>query len=344
MVPLPVRLDKTVAGGYPLEGLNCNLSCLWCHGDFFDHQVGARAISNSEIVRALELVIAACRGATVKVSISGQGEPTLVGADELCDLIDRLRSVPQVSEVKLITNGTLLEGMVSQLRSAGLDTVTISLNSLNPRAYSLITGSGLLDSALKGIRAAVSTGLRTKVNVVYSKLNADEVLDFVRLSGSNGGIVIKFFDLLVTNPVCRELYLPLSRLQQQLEPLAVSKRTLTVPYRACEYRFDDPEAVILVKTAGGINECPNTTCKYRQKCLEGCRSSVRISQDGTLHPCGVRSDNTIAIADENASVEQVREALASGGKNGWLWTDHKSSEGGRGREGVSRGGSRIRQG
>ncbi len=313
-LPLRIRIDKTVRGGEPLKDLNCNLACIWCHRDFFHHKLGVPAISNAKIVKTVKLVIAASSRRKAELKISGQGEPTLVGTNELCDLIGQLRLIPRVSEIKLITNGILLKDMARELKAIGLNAVTISINSLNFKTYSLITQRDFLSKAIKGVRAAIKVGLKTKLNVVYSKLNAGEVLDFIRFSGKNGGIVIKFFDLLVTNQLCKELYLPLSNLQKQLESLATSKRTLVTPYRACEYHFTNPKAII--KTAGRVNECPNIACKYRTKCPEGCRSAVRISQDGVLHPCGVRTDNTIALVDDNVTIKQVRKALLSGGKNG----------------------------
>lgn len=316
MQPLRIRIDKTARAGETLRSLNCNLACIWCHGDFFHHELGAPAISNAEIVNAVKLIIAASSRPNVEIKISGQGEPTLVGVSELRNLISQLRLIPQVSEIKLVSNGILIEGMIGDLITAGLDAVTVSINSLKPEVYSLITQHNCLSRAISGVKAVVRTGIRAKVNVIYSKLNAAEVFDFVRFSGMNGGIVVKFFDLLITRPVCEELYLPLSNLKRELEPLATSKRTLVMPYRSCEYCFAELGAIVQVKTAGRINECPNTACQHRARCLEGCRSAVRISQDGTLHPCGVRTDNVIAFNNNAPTIEQVREALLSGGKNG----------------------------
>lgn len=315
--PLQIRIDKTVKGEKILKNLNCNLNCIWCHKDFFNHKPGIPAITNTQIVKAVKLIITASLRPKARLNISGQGEPTLVGTNELSDLITRLRSIPQVSNIKLITNGILLTSMVKKLASAGLDAVTVSLNSLNPKTYQQITHQNHLDKAKMGVRAAVKAGLKTKINVVYCQLNANEVEEYIKFSRANGGIIVKFFDLLTTNISCHKLYLPLNKLQTQLEDLASSKECLTIPYHACKYHFTKPKATIVVKTAGSFNQCPNTACQHRKKCLEGCRTSVRISQDGVLHPCGVRTDNTINLFKngKNTSIEKVKEALHSGGKN-----------------------------
>ncbi len=315
--PLRIRVDKTARAGEQLVDRKCNLACLWCHGDFFGHRIGLPAIGNESLVQAVRLTIAAAGRSQADIKISGQGEPCLTGVDELCDLIARLRSLPRVRQVKLITNGTILADMATDLAAAGLSAVTVTLNSLNPETYALITGRESLSRALSGIQAALRAGLRTKLNVIYSALNAGEAWDFVRFSGENGGMVVRFLDLLIVAPELHRLYRPLSDLDGLLRPLATSKRIIVKPYRAIEYDFAHMGAAVQIKTAGRINECPNRGCAHRSVCLEGCRSSVRIAQDGTLHPCGVRTDNVIDLTDSGTTVERVREALSSGGKGDW---------------------------
>jgi len=311
--PLRLRIDKTQCAGEPLTGINCNLSCIWCHGDFFQHEIGAPAISNEDIAEAVRLVSQAASSENVEVKISGQGEPTLVGLGELCDLIAKLRPIPGVSEIKLLTNGALLESMVEGLLGAGLTGVNVSINSLDRRVYAQITGCDCLHKAIEGVKKAVTMGLTTKVNTIYCRLNSGEVSNYLRFSEEHGGIEIKFLDLLITKPECNELYLPLRMLEEELAPLATSIRTLFVPYRAIEYRFRHGGPRVVVKTAGAENDCPREDCKWRSHCLEGCRSSIRIGQDGTLHPCGVRTDNVISLIG-GGTRDRIKEALLSGGK------------------------------
>jgi len=309
---LRIRIDKTVRTGVPLKSIVCNLSCVWCHGDFFNHQIGARAISNAQIDEAVQLLIEVAKVEAAEVKISGQGEPTLVGTSDLCDLVRRLRLNKKILKIKLSTNGILLSTMATELKEAGLDSVTISLNSLNEETYRRITGRDYLDRAIEGVKASLDAGLGTKVNVVYSKFNASEVWDFVEFAGKYR-IVVKFFDLLVNNPEHQSWFLPLGMLEKILESRAVEIRERNLPYKAHEYLFANG-AMIHVKLEGSLNKCPIINCPARIKCLEGCRSAVRISQDGMLHPCGVRTDNVVKIVGGNTNVTAIRDALISGGK------------------------------
>lgn len=311
--PLKIRLDKTAKAGELLKTKNCNLDCLWCHGDYFRHKVGAKAISNQKFIKIVDNVLAASSRQMAEIKISGQGEPCLVGERELCGLIKGLLSLPKVLNVKLVTNGILLDKMAKSLKDSGLDGVTVSIHSLKAERYKQITGKNKLSQALKGIRTAQKVGLKVKLNVIYSLINEDEIWDFINFSEKER-VMIKFFSLLPINPLCNDLYLPLEKLLKELETKALSKKIIAKPYSLYEYCFSKGGITVQVKNSSK-NNCPQKSCKHRKKCLEGCRSSVRISQDGILHPCGVRIDNVISLVDPNIGQQEIKKALLSGGKS-----------------------------
>ena len=314
-----IRIDKTVKGGQILKNKRCNLDCLWCHGDFFYHKKDKRAIYNEQFTEAIQKVIEVLEADAdnVVVKISGEGETTLVGKRELGNLIVLLKNDLKVKEVKLVTNGILLSPMVKYLADAGLDGVNVSINSLNREIYSFITGDDKLEYAIKGVERSLEYGLKTKINVCYTKLNDHEVFDFIKFSQEHDGLVVKFFDLLIRNDLCKRLYLPLERLIAKIEQIVSERKLIKSPYLAYEYTIP-PDAHVCIKVAGIENNCLNTACKYRDKCLEGCRSSIRISQDGYLHPCGVRTDNVVSLIDANVTNRDIKQALLSGGKGWWL--------------------------
>jgi len=130
----------------------------------------------------------------VKVRLTG-GEP-LIRKD--IDLVaGRLREFPSVRHVGVTTNGQLLEGWAGALRSAGVDSVNVSLDSLDTRRYADITGGGSLARVLAGIRAARAAGIgKVKVNVVVmGGVNDDEIEALVRFSMVEG-IEARFLELM----------------------------------------------------------------------------------------------------------------------------------------------------
>jgi len=87
---------------------------------------------------------------------------------------------PRLHDLALTTNGYFLPGRAQALKQAGLDRVTISLDSLKRDVFRQMTGVDVLDKVLNGIAAAKEAGLTPiKVNaVVVRGHNEDEVADF----------------------------------------------------------------------------------------------------------------------------------------------------------------------
>ena len=109
------------------------------------------------------------------------GEPTVRSG--LADLVRMLRQVKGVEDLSLTTNGQRLADLARPLREAGLDRVTVSIDSLRPDRFRRITRTGDLAMVLRGLDAAEQSGLGLKINCVTMRgTNDDEFVDFARLS------------------------------------------------------------------------------------------------------------------------------------------------------------------
>ncbi len=150
----------------------CNLRCKYCMpSEGIKPLPRADLLSFEEIVRAVALL---SELGITKVRVTG-GEPLV--RKEVTRLVARLKQVPGVREVVLTTNGLLLEKFAQPLRDAGLDRLNISLDTLNPDRYRLLTGGGSLSRFWQGVRAAETAGFANlKFNCVVMKgFNDDEL-------------------------------------------------------------------------------------------------------------------------------------------------------------------------
>ena len=301
-------------GGKYVTSNKCNLSCTWCHDDYFSNSKFT-AIGNLDFYNIIRRILDITCSEEAYIRFAGSGDPTVAGVDELQDLITRMNSIPEVSRISMTTNGILLGSMIEKLKMAGLSDVTISLNSLRKDGYYEYAGKNCLDKVLKSINSVLVTGLPLKINMIYSKLNHDEIGKFEQLSGRNGGIPIKVIDLLCTNGT-KGIYLPLEHLYSHIESKIVEKYEKEWPYKTTAYRLRSG-AVFVFKSSHSENDCPNTSCVVRDKCLEGCRHSIRVGLDGVLKPCGIRNDNTVQLLRPNTSDQAIVKALQSGGKYGF---------------------------
>jgi cyclic pyranopterin phosphate synthase len=312
---LTVRLDKTAKEGKKVVKRYCNLNCKWCHQDYFDHY-GFIAISNDDYANTVKRVVRVSSASEAHVRLVGNGEPTMVGSQELTDLVVKLKNVPSITKVKLTTNGILLGDMTESLHAVGIDSITVSLNSLSREGFIRYSQNDYLDTVLTNISKAYSIGIPLKVNAIYWKYSHKEINDYEALSSKFNGLKIKFFDLLINNNETLEYYRPISNLEDELFQRGATYTEETWPYPKRTYRLPSG-AVFEVKNPGQLNNCPNFDCKFRNICLEGCRHSVRIGLDGIMKPCGVRTDNMINLLDSNITDSDIWRALYSGGKIGY---------------------------
>ncbi len=310
---LRIRLDKTVNEGQYVNKRNCNLNCIWCHNDYFEHN-GFYALKNKEYVKIIKNVIEASGEKDVYIRLGGNGDPLMVKKKELSDFINQLKQTNLFSSIDLTTNGTRLKKYAYELKSIGLNSITVSINSLDKEQYSRITGKNELMNVLGGITYARDIGLIIKINSIFSTFNKNEIELYERLSIEKN-IKIKFFDLLY-NERTKKYFCKLEELKSLLKPRIKKFEYTEDPYPK-EIYYLDSGAIFQLKTAGKINLCPNVSCDFRTFCLEGCRHSIRIGIDGILRPCGIRTDNILDLMNNEISSEAIWKSLYSGGKVGY---------------------------
>ena len=139
----------------------CNLRCTYCMPEegvpFVPHE---RILSFERIA---SVVSAAAGLGFDKIRLTG-GEPLV--RKGIADLVSMLSGIDGIRSLAMTTNGTLLAPIAAELAQRGLSSINVSLDSLDPERYALVTRGGKLQSALEGIRAAQAAGLPVKLNVV----------------------------------------------------------------------------------------------------------------------------------------------------------------------------------
>ena len=181
----------------------CNFRCHYCmprevFGPGFAFLPRAELLTFEEITRA---VAAFARLGTRKVRLTG-GEPLL--RRDLPTLVAELRAVPGIDEIAITTNGALLARLAPALRRAGLDRVTVSLDSLDPEVFRAMSGSSVpVRQVLDGIAAAVAAGFGPiKVNTVVKRgVNEAGLLELAGWAREAGHVLrfIEFMDVGTTN-------------------------------------------------------------------------------------------------------------------------------------------------
>jgi cyclic pyranopterin phosphate synthase len=248
---------------------NCNLSCIYCHKE--GEKSPQEQITAEEIAEILRV---AAKFEIRSVKFTG-GEPLLRQ-----DLLDIVQSVPAGMESSLTTNGTLLAGLASGLKDAGLRRVNVSLDSLNPDTYKKITGIDRLSDVLDGIDAALDAGLTPiKLNmVVLEGINENEIDDFLSYVRGNRDLVLQLIELMHFNDCT--YHGDLNGLEDSLASRSKQIITRRMHHRK-KYCLDGAEVEV-------VRPLHNTEfCAFCNR--------LRVTSDGKLKPCLLRTDNHVDI-------------------------------------------------
>jgi cyclic pyranopterin phosphate synthase len=191
--------------GRPLRDLRisvtdrCNFRCPYCmpasiYGEKYAFLPRPELLTFEEIDRLARVFV----GLGVrKIRITG-GEPLLRA--ELPKLVARLAAIPELEDLTLTTNGTLLASRARALMDAGLRRVTVSLDSHDEAAFRRMNGRDVgPQRVLEGIEAADRVGLRPiKVNCVVQRgANDDQLVALARYFKGSGHVLrfIEFMDV-----------------------------------------------------------------------------------------------------------------------------------------------------
>lgn len=257
----------------------CNLRCVYCmpqEGTQFepDHRI----LSYEEIT---EIVKVLAPLGVKKLRITG-GEPLV--RKGLPRLIAMLSAIPGIEDIALSTNGIYLAPFADELKAAGLTRVNISLDSLRPARFAMITRGGDVNKVLHGLEASRRAGLTPiKLNVVLMKgINDDEVETFLRMTREDP-IHVRFIEYMPIGHAendWKSVYLPLEHVLDRCRRLKWKFSPTGDVYGngpAETYRIEGAAG-----TFGLIHPVSDHFC--------GSCNRLRLTADGNIKPCLYWSD------------------------------------------------------
>ncbi len=257
-------------------------------------------LSYEEIERLVRLFVA---GGVEKIRITG-GEP-LVRA-KLDSLIAMLAPIDGLLDLTLTTNGVLLAKQARALKDAGLQRVTVSLDSLDDDVFRRMNDAGVgVDQVLAGIDAAAAAGLDPiKINAVVQRgVNEHTIVDLARHFHGTGRIVrfIEFMDVGTTNGWKLDEVVTAKEIVERIDAV-LPLEPAEANYRgevAQRYRYKDGGGEI-----GVISSISQPFC--------GDCTRARLSPEGELFTCLFGSTGTDfrALLRGGASDEEIAAVIA----------------------------------
>jgi cyclic pyranopterin phosphate synthase len=260
----------------------CNERCTYCMPRELQEWLPREDVLTYE--ETLRLVRIAAELGVSKVRITG-GEP-LTRRDVLT-FFQGLRSVPGINDIGISTNGTLLarrsaNGLTTAqaLRLAAVNSVNVSLDTLEREVYAAITGRDFLPQVLEGIDAAIAAGFPLiKLNCVLMRgRNEDQFVPLIQYAAARN-LILRFIELMPVSTIdvlSDDNFLPVAEARRNLE----SHFGPLIPEP--EFRTNGPSTYYKIpgreQRIGFIGALTN---------LHFCEScnKLRLTCDGKIRPC-----------------------------------------------------------
>jgi cyclic pyranopterin phosphate synthase len=271
----------------------CDFRCVYCMAEHMTFLPKAEVLTLEELER---LSMAFVAKGVERLRITG-GEPLV--RRNVMSLFDRLGAQigkTNLKEVTLTTNGSQLSRFASDLVSAGVKRINISLDTRDATKFRAITRWGDVSKVLEGVDAADAAGLKIKINTVALKgVNEDEIPELMSWAHGRGFD----FTLIETMPLGEidgdrmDQYLPLSLVHARLA------REFTL--EESSYRTGGPARYVRVAETGGrLGFITPLTHNFCESC-----NRVRLTCTGTLYMCLGQNDAADLRAPLRASSDDA---------------------------------------
>lgn len=280
----------------------CNFRCVYCMPE-----TGVQWKDKSEILSYEELIYLAkifvSLGVT-KLRVTG-GEPLLRRG--VVKFIKELSKIDGLEDLALTTNAYFLPEFAEKLSAAGLKRISISIDSLKPKAFELLTKVDALARVLAGIEAAQKWGLTPiKVNMVVMRhINENEIVDFASFAREKNLIAryIEYMPLDGPGEWDRELVVSGQEIFDKinsvypLKPLTANHKSETAQ------RFGFADGV-----GGEIGIIAPVTQAFCGAC-----SRIRLTADGQIRTClfSLAEHNLRDLLRNGASEQQIKNFIIS---------------------------------
>ncbi len=251
----------------------CNLRCRYCMPDGVDKLEREDILTYEEFLR-LAALFARCGVDTVRVT---GGEPLVRKGVE--QLVKGLKAIPGIRKVTMTTNAVLLEQQLPALLEAGLDSVNISLDTLDPALFAKITARDEFAAVQAGIHAALESGIPVKLNCVPQVGVNEGELEALAALAQDKPLQVRFIEMM---PIGYGAAMPcisgpelLARFRRRWPELA------PLPGVACAALGDGPAVYYTVPGwKGDIGFIAAVHGKFCASC-----NRVRLTSQGFLRPC-----------------------------------------------------------
>ncbi|CCX15297.1 Similar to Molybdenum cofactor biosynthesis protein 1; acc. no. Q5RKZ7 [Pyronema omphalodes CBS 100304] len=279
----------------------CNLRCLYCMpSEGIELSPASHLLSTNEIIEVARLFVS--EGVT-KIRLTG-GEPTV--RKDVVELVRRLGELRSLGlkEIAITSNGVSLLRKLPAMVEAGLTAVNLSLDTLIPAKFELITRRRGLEKVLQSMDEALRLGVRVKVNTVVMRgVNEEELGDFVEMT-KDKEVEVRFIE-----------YMPFDGnkwASKKMFPFQQMLNTITRQhpdfYLLPQLPNDTAKTYAIPGYAGTVGFITSMTENFCGTC-----NRLRITSDGNIKAC-LFGNEEVSLRDVMREYRQADEEVGAGGE------------------------------
>lgn len=280
----------------------CNLRCTYCMPEEgVPLSPASHLLTTPEISYLSALFVS--QGVT-KIRLTG-GEPTI--RKDIVPLMQSIGELRQkgLRELCLTTNGIALHRKLDSMAEAGLTGVNLSLDTLDPFQFQILTRRKGFEAVIKSIDRILEmnklgAGIKLKINcVVMRGINEREIIPFVEM-GREKDIEVRFIE-----------YMPFNgnkwsqgKMLSYKEMLAMIRAKYPMLYKVRDHKNDTSKTFAVPSFAGRIGFITSMTHNFCGSC-----NRLRITSDGSLKVC-LFGNSEVSLRDllrENNNMQPINE-------------------------------------
>ncbi len=305
----------------------CNLRCFYCMPEEGIKYLPKKELLTFEEVERLITLLAPL--GISKIRLTG-GEPFV--RNDLMKLIRRIVEIEDINDLHITTNGILTAPHISELKSLGIASVNLSLDTLDRERFKMITRRDEFERTWKTFQSLIDNQIPVKINaVVMDGKNIDDILPLVELT-KQFPISVRFIEEMPFNGkghLSSTLNWTYTKIVDHIKSAYPKLERLADPLHSTSYNYQVPGHLGKV---GVIAAFSRTFC--------GSCNRIRITAQGVLKTC-LYDDGVLNVRDlmrlgknDSEIKEKLTHAFSNRSKDGFE-AEAKRKEGAPANESMS---------
>lgn len=275
----------------------CNLRCFYCMPE-----EGIKYVDKKELLtfeEMLRMIHAFGELGITKLRLTG-GEPFV--RKGIMEFLKDVSKIPTIEQINITTNGTFTEDKIEELERIGINSINLSLDSIDKQRFFEITRRDLYDQVMSTFKALIDSSIKTKVNmVVMEGRNIEDIYPMLELARDND-ISVRFIEEMPFNGTLGQgnaTFWPMKQIMEHIQKEYQFEK-LPDPPSSTSYNYQIKD---FKGSFGIIAAYTRTFC--------GTCNRIRITPQGNLRTCLYDKGalNLRDIIRNTSSDEDLKKAL-----------------------------------